>query len=93
MRFPHLRIEANVPDRGSTVDAGQQGDCLSRPASPVDIWIQPIDGGAARQLTHFPADGQQIWGFAFAADGRLAVGRASIKNNIILFRGLKRSAR
>ena len=62
------------------------------PAS-VDIWIQPLDGGAARQLTHFPADGQQIWGVAFAPDGRLAVGRASIKNNIILFRGLKRPAR
>ena len=26
-------------------------------------------------------------------DGRLAVGRASIKNNIILFRGLKQPAR
>jgi hypothetical protein len=48
---------------------------------------------AARQLTRFPADGQQIWGAAFASDGRLAVGRASIKNNIILFRGLKRPAR
>jgi hypothetical protein len=23
-----------------------------------DIWIQPTDGGAARQLTHFPAHGQ-----------------------------------
>ena len=34
-----------------------------------------------------------IWGAAFAPDGRLAVGRASMKNNIILFRGLKRPAR
>jgi Tol biopolymer transport system component len=57
----------------------------------VDVWIQPIDGGAARQLTHFPADGQEIWAAAWSADGkRLAVGRASITNNIVLFRGLKR---
>jgi hypothetical protein len=35
----------------------------------------------------------EIWGAAFAPDGRLEVGRASIKNNIILFCGLKRPAR
>ena len=54
-------------------------------------WVQPIDGSAARQITHFPADGQQIWGLSWSADGRLAVGRASIRNNIILFRGLKQA--
>jgi Tol biopolymer transport system component len=59
----------------------------------ADVWIQPLDGGAPRQLTHFPEDGQQIWGGAFAADGRLAIGRAAIKNNIVLFRGLKGSGR
>jgi serine/threonine protein kinase/Tol biopolymer transport system component len=71
-----------------------QGIAYLDPRAPADIWIQPLDGGAARQLTHFPADGQQIWGFAWSADGkRLAVGRASIKNNIVLFRGLKQPAR
>jgi Tol biopolymer transport system component len=55
-----------------------------------DIWIQPIDGGKPRQLTHFPVDGQQIWGAAWAADGkRIAVARAAITNNIVLFRGLR----
>jgi hypothetical protein len=54
------------------------------------VWIQPLDAGVPRQLTHFPEDGQQIWGGAFAADGRL---RAAIKNNIVLFRGLKGSGR
>jgi Tol biopolymer transport system component len=39
--------------------------------TPVDVWIQPLDGGAARQLTHFAADGQQIWGLAFASDADL----------------------
>jgi hypothetical protein len=72
------------------------GDALAfiDPRQPTDIWIQPIDGGAARQLTHFPADGQEIWGAAWSADGkRLAVGRGSIKNNIVVFRGLKPPAR
>jgi Tol biopolymer transport system component len=58
----------------------------------ADVWLQPLDGAAPRQLTRFPQDGQQIWAGAFAADGRLAIGRASIKNNIVLFRGLKKPA-
>ncbi len=68
-----------------------QGLAYLDPRAPADIWIQPLEGGAARQFTHFPADGQQIWGVAWSADGkRLAVGRASITNNIVLFRGLKK---
>ena len=67
-----------------------QGIAFLDPRAPVDMWVQPLDGGAVRQLTHFPADGQQIAAAAWSADGkRLAVGRASIKNNIVLFRGLK----
>src|SRR6185436_14273221 len=33
-----------------------------------DLWAQPLDGSAPRQLTHFPADGQQIWDFDWSAD-------------------------
>jgi serine/threonine protein kinase/WD40 repeat protein len=67
-----------------------QGLLYIDPRGPGDLWIQPLNGGAARQFTRFPADGQQIWGFGWSADGkRLAVGRASITNNIVLFRGLK----
>jgi WD40 repeat protein len=60
----------------------------------ADVWIQPIDGAPASQLTHFPEDGQQIWAVAWSADGqRIAVARASVKNDIVLFRGLKPAAR
>ena len=56
-----------------------------------DIWVQPLDGAPPRQLTHFPADGQQIWDFAFSADGkRLAVARARNAIDILLFRGLRK---
>ena len=60
----------------------------------ADLWVQPIDGGAPRQLTHFAADGHRIWDFAWSADGkRLAVARARISSDIVLFRGLRGSAR
>ena len=59
------------------------------PRSQSDLWVQPIDGGVPRQLTHFPADGQQIWDFDWSADGkRLAVARARIASDIVLFCGL-----
>lgn len=59
-------------------------------AGTQDIWVQSLAGGAPRQLTHFPADGQQIWDFAFSSDGkRLAVARARIASDIVLFRGLR----
>jgi serine/threonine protein kinase/Tol biopolymer transport system component len=64
------------------------------PVTRSDLWIQPLDGGAARQLAHFPAGGQQIGDFAWSADGqRLAVLRYTVTNNIVLFRGLNQPAR
>jgi Tol biopolymer transport system component len=76
--FP-LTVVAWTPD--------SQG--LAYLSGPSEISIQPLDGGAARHLTHLPANGQTLWGAAFAPDGRLAVGMASIKSNIVLFRGLR----
>ena len=59
------------------------------PRTQSDIWVQPLDGGPPRQLTHFPADGQEIWDFDWSADGkRLAVARARMASDIVLFRGL-----
>ena len=92
--FPSCASTRTFPIATVRWTPDSQGLAYLDPRAPVDIWIQPLDGGAARQLTHFPADGQQIWGAAWSADGRrLAVGRASITNNILLFRGLKPSAR
>jgi Tol biopolymer transport system component len=57
-----------------------------------DLWIQPLDGGAPRQLTHFAPDGNQIWDFDWDADGRrLAVARGKTSTDIVLFRGLNAS--
>jgi len=54
-----------------------------------NLWIQPLDGSAPRQITHF-ADGRTIGDYAWSHDGkRVAISRVSVSNDIVLFRGLK----
>ena len=56
-----------------------------------NVWVQPLEGGAPRQLTHLPEDGRTIWDFAWSADGRrLAVARGKTANNIVLLKGFNR---
>ena len=56
----------------------------------TNLWVQPIDGGAARQLTHF-TDSRPIGDFRWSRDGkRLAIVRVSVSSDIVLFRGLRR---
>jgi hypothetical protein len=52
--------------------------------------VQPLDGSARRQLTHF-ADDRTITDFAWSRDGRrLAISRNTVTNDIVLFKGLRR---
>jgi dipeptidyl aminopeptidase/acylaminoacyl peptidase len=54
-----------------------------------NIWIQPLDGSPPRQLTRF-TDGRIIADFAWSRDGRrLAISRASVTTDIVLFKGLR----
>jgi len=47
-----------------------------------NLWSQPIDGGAAKQITNFKADG--ILTFAFSPDGRkLALARGSTASDAV----------
>jgi Tol biopolymer transport system component len=53
-----------------------------------NLWVQPLSGGAPRQLTHF-TDGRFIRAFAWSRDGqRLAITRSTATNDIVLFEGL-----
>jgi serine/threonine protein kinase len=55
-----------------------------------NLWVQPLDGSARRQLTHF-ADNRTIADFAWSRDGkRLAIARTTVTNDIVLFKGLRR---
>ena len=57
-------------------------------ATRQNIWVQPLDGGAPRQLTHFTD--RSVADFAWSRDGtRLAVARATVTNDIVLFKGLR----
>ena len=57
-------------------------------ASDGNLWLQPLSGGAPRQLTHF-TDGRPIRAFAWSRDGqRLAITRSTATNDIVLFEGL-----
>ena len=49
-----------------------------------NIWEQPLAGGSARQITHFPP-GLNIRGFAFSPDGKqLAIVRSSAISNVLI---------
>jgi Tol biopolymer transport system component len=54
-----------------------------------NLWVLPLDGKPPRQLTRF-TDGRTIADFAWSRDGkRLAVARATVKDDIVLFTGLQ----
>ena len=60
------------------------------PIPRTNIWIQPLDGRPARQLTNF-SDEDPILDFNWSRDGkRLAIARASVTDDIVLFKGLRK---
>jgi TolB protein len=50
-------------------------------AGECNLWVQPLTGAAPRRLTDFHGD--QIFGFDFSRDGRLAVLRGAVKHEIV----------
>jgi len=57
-------------------------------AKDGNLWVQPLSGGAPRQLTRF-TDGREIRSFEWSRDGqRLAITRSTVTNDIVLFEGL-----
>jgi Tol biopolymer transport system component len=48
-----------------------------------NVWRQPIDGGAAKQLTFFNTD--QIFAFDLSTDGKtMALARGNVSNDVVL---------
>jgi Tol biopolymer transport system component len=59
-------------------------------AAGANLWIQPIDGRAPRQLTAFPDDNKSISYFAWSPDGtQLAVARAITTSDVVLLKGVR----
>ena len=58
-------------------------------AAGTNLWVQPIDGGAPRQLTTL-ADNKRIVNFAWSPDGKqLAITRAVTTSDIVLLKGVR----
>jgi len=58
-------------------------------ATRTNLWVQPIDGGAPRQLTTF-SDGRTIADFDWSPDGKqLAVARSITISDIVLLKGVR----
>jgi dipeptidyl aminopeptidase/acylaminoacyl peptidase len=54
----------------------------------TNIWIQPLDGGAPRQLTDFKSD--RIFSFDWSRDGKqLACARGIVTSNIVQISDLR----
>jgi Tol biopolymer transport system component len=54
-----------------------------------NLWVQPLDGSARRQLTHFTSE--KIGGYKYSKDGtRLAVGRGHADSDAVLLRNIPR---
>jgi eukaryotic-like serine/threonine-protein kinase len=54
----------------------------------ANLWVQPLDGAAAKQITNYSSE--QIFDFGFSPDGEhLAVIRGSWKNEAFLISGFK----
>jgi len=54
-----------------------------RRAGVSNVWSQPIDGSAAKQLTNFKAD--QVFGFDVSRDGKsLVLARGTVSNDVVL---------
>jgi serine/threonine protein kinase len=52
-------------------------------AGVSNIWLQPIDGGASRQLTMFKAD--RVFSFEWSRDGKqLVVARGAVASDVVL---------
>jgi Tol biopolymer transport system component len=86
---PGLAITIGVGGRLRWMPHGRGIAYVNTASSPLNIWEQPLNGAAPRQLTRF-TDGRTILDFAWSLDGaRLAVVRSTTSTDIILFRGLR----
>jgi serine/threonine protein kinase len=90
--LPNCKARRSVPASGSRPRWARddRGLAYIGPPPGANIWIQPLDGKPAYQLTRF-ADGRPIVDFAWSHDRkRLAIARATVTNDIVLATGLKR---
>ena len=61
---------------------------VSREHGVDNVWVQPLDGSAARPITDFKSE--QIWSFSLSPDGKsLAVLRGHWDSDVVLLQETK----
>jgi Tol biopolymer transport system component len=68
---------------------GQSLMYVDNRAGVSNVWRQPINGGAAVQLTNFKSD--QIFSFDWSGDGKLTCSRGVETSDVVLIRDFKES--
>jgi Tol biopolymer transport system component len=93
-----VRFEGGEPDKTFVLPSGSYGRIRWTPDGQAltfslsqdevsNIWIQPLAGGAARQLTYFEAD--DIRDFDWTPDNRLILARGPENQDIVLISSLE----
>jgi eukaryotic-like serine/threonine-protein kinase len=73
-----------LPSQISFTPDGKAIAYLVREKGVDNLWLQPLDGGPYRQMTHFTKD--QIFRFVFSPDGtKLALERGAEESDAVLF--------
>jgi hypothetical protein len=74
-----------LPGQISFTPDGKAIAYLVREKGVDNLWLQPLDGGPYRQITHFNKD--QILRFVFSPDGtKLGLERGAEESDALLFR-------
>jgi Tol biopolymer transport system component len=85
--YPACRERRPLSFAGAFPRWMSDGRGLSYVGTNGNLWLHSLDGSPDRQLTQF-TDTRPIVHYAWSADGRLAIARATNSSDIVLFKGL-----
>ena len=60
---------------------------LDNSSGILNVWSQPLDGGASKQLTNYKSE--FVTSFAISRDGKIATYRWSATRDIVLIKGFR----
>src|SRR5207342_3145886 len=84
--LPDCTNQSDVPVVNGTWTPDGRSIAFLDDADPLNIFVQPIEGGASRRLTQFTE--KNILDFAWSPDGkRLAITRGTTQADMVLIRG------